>query len=163
MKGFTLIEVVIYIALLGVLMTGALESAVTLIQTSGSSNGKATVQEEGSFVQRKLLWAMSGMTSVPTVGNNNGGNACWQTLRVVKTGASNPIVFRHSVSTSSVEVSEDGGTTYYPITTENVSVSCLKFAITPAANGVPAGVSATTTMTTTLNNLDFAVTKYVRQ
>jgi prepilin-type N-terminal cleavage/methylation domain-containing protein len=159
MRGFTLIEIIIYIALLGALMTGALTSAVTLIQSSASSNGKATVQEEGSFVQRKLQWALSGLTATPTVGNNNGGNACWQTLSVTKTGVVNPLRFRHSVSTSSVEVSEDNGTTYYPLTTENVSVSCVKFAVTPANGSVPAGVTATVT----IGGLDFVVTKYLRQ
>jgi prepilin-type N-terminal cleavage/methylation domain-containing protein len=160
MKGFTLIEVIVYIALLGALMTGALTSAVNLIQSTGSSNGKATVQEEGSFVVRKLEWALSGMTSVPTVTNSGtcsgGGNA--QSLTVNKTNApQNPIVFSYNSASTSVDVKE-GILAKEHLTTENVSVSCLKFAVL-TINGTPAGIIATTT----INGLDFSVTKYVRQ
>ncbi len=157
MKGFTLIEVVIYIALLGVLMTGALESAVTLIQTSGSSNGKATVQEEGSFVQRKLLWAMSGVQTINVPSSGTASN-----LRVTKYDGTQVdfcllggSVRMHEGPANALPCSD---TSFNPITTSNVSANNISFKFVQSSPG-PAGIIATVT----INNLDFAVTKYVRQ
>ncbi|MES2007154.1 MAG: prepilin-type N-terminal cleavage/methylation domain-containing protein [Patescibacteria group bacterium] len=158
MRGFTLIEMVIYIALLGVLMTGALTSAANLIQSSGSSSGKASVQEEGSFVQRKLEWALADATSIPLA-----SGVCGQALTVNKRGyANNPIKFRNNSDVSGkkwIEMSEGGTGPYVRLTSENVSASCLTFTAIAASGSGPAGVGAVAT----INSLDFSVTKYVRQ
>jgi prepilin-type N-terminal cleavage/methylation domain-containing protein len=80
MKGFTLIETIVYMALLGLIMTGALVSTYELISSSQKSSGKATVQEEGTFVERKFEWALSDLASAPAV----GGSGCNQTLSITK-------------------------------------------------------------------------------
>ncbi len=156
MKGFTLIETIIYIALLGLIMTGALVSSYDLISSSQSSSGKTTVQEEGTFVERKIGWALSDMSGAPTL----GGIGCTQTLSVNKTGyTKNPVEFRRNVANNSIEMREGGTGAYVAITTSNVAATCLKFASIAAAGSGPAGVIATTT----IKGLDFVNTKYVRQ
>jgi prepilin-type N-terminal cleavage/methylation domain-containing protein len=63
-KGFTLLETIIYLALFSVLMSGALVAVYTLLQ-SGTQNLNATsIQAEGTFINRKLSWALSGATAV---------------------------------------------------------------------------------------------------
>jgi hypothetical protein len=55
-------------------------------------------------------------------------------------------------------MSEASGT-YIPISTSNVSATCLKFRNIPAIGSGPTGVTATST----LNGIDFSVTKYLRK
>jgi type II secretory pathway pseudopilin PulG len=155
MKGFTLIETVIYIALLGGLLTGALISSVDLIESADMSNTHATIQDEGSFASRKLEWALAGLTSAPTI----SGGSCAQSMSITKTGAqNNPIVFSYDGAHKAIFMTE-GANGPYPITTSNVSVSCLSFA-SIAANGTgPSGVAASFT----ISGDTFGTTKYLRK
>lgn len=157
-KGFTLIEAVIYIALLGLIMTGAVATAYQLLSGAGSLATKNTAQEEGNFVQRKLQWALSDMSNMPVV----SGSGCSWNVSITKSGfASNPVELQRntSVTPNIIEMREGGTGSYTAITTGNVSASCLKFAsILPTGTG-PAGITATTT----INGLDFVVTKYIRK
>jgi Tfp pilus assembly protein PilE len=151
-RGFTLLEAVIYIALLSLLMGGAVVTSYDLVESSQHSSGTTVVQEEGSFVSRKLTWALAGLTTAPTV----GGSGCNQTLSVTKTGALNPVQLERNSASSSVEMREGGSGAYSALTTANVSVTCLQFALLA---GTPGGVAATTT----INGQTFAVTKYLRK
>ena len=62
-KGFTFIEVIIYIALSSLLLGTAFVTVFQLIDSSNKLNVKNTVQEEGNFVMRKLNWALTGVSS----------------------------------------------------------------------------------------------------
>ncbi len=155
-RGFTIIEVVIYIALFSLLMGSAFITAYQIIDGSQKLNTKTTTQEEGMFVVRKLTWAITGMDPAitPVVG---GSLPCSQTLQVSKLNyPNNPIRFRRTGNL--IEMSEAFGS-YVPISTANVSATCLKFRLIPPLGTGPYGVSATST----LNNVDFAVTKYLRK
>jgi Tfp pilus assembly protein PilE len=154
-RGFTLLETIIYIALIGFLISGSLIVTYELIKSSSLSSGKATVQEEGSFVNRKLSWALYGATTAPTL----GGSGCNQTISITKTGGNNPIEFRRDATNSAVEMREGGSGAYTPITSANVLVSCLVFGTLPAVGTGPTGVAATTT----INSLTFNVSKYLRK
>ncbi len=154
-SGFTLIEVIIYIALFSILLGGAFVTAFQLMNGSNKTYSDTAVQEEGDFVSRKINWALTGLdpTNPPSV----GGLGCSQTLTTKKVNhPMNPIVVRLNVNT--LEVSENGGS-YLPLTTSNVKVSCFKARIIPATGTGPTGVTATTT----INSIDFAVTKYFRK
>lgn len=156
LRGFTLIETIVYMALLGLIMTGALVTAYDLMGSTQSSAGKTTVQEEGIFVERKLQWALSDMNAAPTT----SGSGCIQTISISKTGyAQNPIEFRRNTTTNSIEMREGGLGAYVPITTSNVSVECLKFTSIVAVGLAPPGI----VVTTTIAGFDFVNTTYVRQ
>lgn len=153
--GFTLLEVVIYIALFSILLGGAFVTIYQLIMGSNKTYMSTTIQNEGNFIERKLAWSLSGLDSAnpPIV----AGSGCGQTLTVTKINHPlNPIVFRINVDT--LEISENGGT-YVPLTTTNVKVSCFKARVIPSSGGSPIGVTATTT----INSIDFSVTKYFRK
>ena len=151
-RGFTLLEVVLYLGLLSMLMVGAVVTSYDLVESSQNSGGNATLEVEGSFVSRKLTWALAGLTTAPTI----GGSGCSQTLSVTKTGGNNPIQFQRNSASSSVEMREGGSGAYSALTTSNVSVSCLQFA---ALAGTPSGITATIT----INGSVFTVTKYLRK
>lgn len=65
-KGFTLIEVIVYLALFAILMAGSLETAFNLFESGGHNAAKAMLAEEGSFVIAKIQWQLSGATAVTT-------------------------------------------------------------------------------------------------
>ncbi len=155
--GFSLVEVIIYMALFSILMGGVFVSVFQLLEGSGKLNSKIVVQEEGNFVSRKLDWVLSSLDSSnpPTI-TNVPGSPC-QTLTVRKVNfTSNPIVIRNNATT--LEISEGGGA-YTPITTPNVTVSCFEARIIPSIGSSPKGITATTT----ISGIKFSVTKYFRK
>ncbi|MGE5540675.1 MAG: type II secretion system protein [Bacillota bacterium] len=158
MKGFTLIETILYIALMGLILSTVFVGSYDLIQESQKRSIGTTLQEEGLFVVRKLDWAMHGMTVTPTV----GGSTCDGTLTLTPGGAADPVIFRKHGS--AIEMCEDSTCTYTPITTNNVSVTCFNVSAIAASGSGPAGVAITATMESpTAKSQDFTITRYVRQ
>lgn len=150
MKGFTLIETLIYIALFTLIIFGSVVTAYNLVQGSDMLNKKTVTEEEGNFVLRKLDWAMTGLTSISI-----GGSNCTQTLTANKINFGT-IDFRTTGgATNKIEMQENGGG-YFPITTINASTTCLKFS---QISSDPIGI----TVTATINNIDFVLTKYARE
>ncbi len=156
-KGFTLIETVIYIALLSLLLGTAFTTAFQLMQGTDTLNTKIRVEEEGNFVMRKFSWALTSLD--PSISPIVGGSLpCSQTITLKKTNfSSNPIIISRNSVNNSLQIEESG--VVLPITTENVKVVCLQFSIIPAIDGGPPGIAATTT----INGVDFAITKYQRK
>lgn len=151
MRGFTLIEAIIYIALLGFIMAGAIGISYQLIQNSSVLDTKNTVQEEGNFVVRKLNWALSGLSATPIISVNG---PCDQSLQTTITDGPTVNV-RLDPTNHWVEMKQTGGT-YERLTTDNVKVTCLEFGSLP---GPIPGIAAKTT----INGIDFVFQKYARQ
>ena len=59
MRGFTLIEVIIYLALFSILMAGSLSAAFALCESGGHERTRALVLEEGNFIISKTEWELS--------------------------------------------------------------------------------------------------------
>ncbi|MEK7133550.1 MAG: prepilin-type N-terminal cleavage/methylation domain-containing protein [Patescibacteria group bacterium] len=148
-RGFSLIETIIYIGLFALIMGGGLLAVHQLLQASAQVNDKATIQDEESFVLRKIDWALSGASAifVPS-----------QTTLTVTRYDSNTVDFR--LNGTAIEMRESAiGASYIPITTSNVTVNGLTFTyIAPVGSG-PEGVTASTT----INGLDASTTKYIRK
>lgn len=147
MRGFTLLEAILYTALLGLIMTGALMAAYSLVEGAGRTNSQTVLAEEGAFVLHKLQWATTGLSSIsgPALGT------CAGTLQVQKIGIGT-IDVRLTGSTTEIQVAGAG---YVPITTQNVQVSGLQFChLSGAAEGVGAS--------TTIHGTVFSLVKYIR-
>lgn len=68
-RGFTLLEMIVYLGLFGMIMTGAVVSAYTIFESSLHNQTKAMVLEEGSYLVGKLDWALSSAASVTVTAN----------------------------------------------------------------------------------------------
>src|SRR3989344_366792 len=68
-EGFTLIEVVIYVALLGLFLSGAIGAAFALSESNARTIRNAHIQEEAAFISQKISWALTNATSVDIVAN----------------------------------------------------------------------------------------------
>ncbi|HEY4526756.1 MAG TPA: type II secretion system protein [Candidatus Paceibacterota bacterium] len=62
--GFTLIEVVIYVALLGILLGGAITAAFSLTDGSARNLAALRLRGEATFIDEKIAWALSNATAV---------------------------------------------------------------------------------------------------
>jgi prepilin-type N-terminal cleavage/methylation domain-containing protein len=163
-KGFTLIEVIIYIALFSILIGGAFIVAFQLIDSSGKLNAKNTVQSEGNFVMRKLSWALTsvdpGITTTPSLGTTSN-------LRVTKyDGTKVEICFdSNKIKIHEGTFSSCTDSDYLPITTDNVTVKTgsLNFTFIPATGSGPFGITASFTITQNGVDFPFTITKYIRK
>lgn len=63
-RGFTLIEVLIYLALFSILMGGAVIAAYSLFDSSLKVGTRTMLQEESDFMLAKIDWVMSGAKAV---------------------------------------------------------------------------------------------------
>ena len=155
-KGFTLIEVIIYIALFSLLMGAAFITAFEIIDNSDDLSFKNTTQKEGNFVLRKIDWALTGAQTViaPTSGTTNN-------LRLTKYDGSNVEICLHA---NKIKIKEGSfgacsDSSYLPITTDNVSVSALNFEFIAASGTGPSGIKAIGI----IDGSNFTITKYLRK
>ncbi len=58
--GFTLFEVLVYIGLFSMIMTGALVGAYHVIDSSVDTRERIILEQEAHFIFRKIDWAMNG-------------------------------------------------------------------------------------------------------
>jgi prepilin-type N-terminal cleavage/methylation domain-containing protein len=105
-KGFTLIEIVIYIALLGVLLTGIIVSTYPIFTGAEHSSSGITRDGEIAFVLQKISWALGSETSVSVPGTHD-------TLNINTASGS------FSFTQQNGSVALDGS----PLTTSRVTVS----------------------------------------
>ena len=91
-RGFTLMEVLIYIALFGIIMSGAMVATFQLVDGGTRNEQSIAIQEEGTFISRKINWALAGASSASAAGN---------TLTIVRPdlGSGSPIVIAAGTST----------------------------------------------------------------
>src|SRR3989338_5826533 len=63
-KGFTLIEAIIYLALVSFLMVSVLAAVYPIFTGTERTSQKITVDGEVAFVLRKIAWALGPVSSV---------------------------------------------------------------------------------------------------
>ena len=63
-QGFTLMETIIYVALLALLMGGTLLAAYQILQSSSATSAHDSAGMEGSFIMRKVAWALGGAQTI---------------------------------------------------------------------------------------------------
>lgn len=153
MRGFTLIETLIYSALLSLTIGLTLGAVYQLVEGSEDLREKVVREEEANFVMRKLSWALTGANTI----NTPASGATSTTLSVNKTGfAQNPIVF--DLSGGSIRIQKAGGAAS-ALSNSLVSVSGLLFEHVPASGNAPA--AAKTSFTISPNT--YQTTIYLRK
>jgi hypothetical protein len=147
-RGVTLVETVVYIALLGLILTGAVVTSYQLVGSAGSLAAKNTADAEGAFVMRKLAWALSG---AQTISSPSGWGSSLSVIRYDGT-------VDMQLSGTAILMRENSNL-FATTTTSNVKVTSLSFHYIPALDGAPAGLEASTT----INGLVFYTKRYLRK
>ena len=153
-RAFSLIETIIYIALLSTLIGGVYMSAFYLIQSSETESASLRIGQELNFILGKIDWALTGVSQIQTpIGPPSG-----MTLRISKYNFSdNPLEF--TLKDGRFFLSRKGGTPV-PLNSQNVLVEQALFTYLspdPTA-GKPAGIEAVIT----INGRTATTTHYVR-
>lgn len=130
-RGFTLLETIMYIALFSLLMTGVLVTVYELLAGGTHNRASVQVQEEGTFVNRKISWALSGATSVEVPDS--------KTLKINTRPdfAQTPIQITESAG--QILLSR-GGAAPVPLTTSELEVTNTQITMVPEQGGVPASI-----------------------
>lgn len=144
--GFTLIETIIYTALLAFLMGAGISAAFYIIDSSQKNKADINVQAEGNFILRKIEWAMNGASAAGVSGGE---------LSITKPSlpvGQNPLKF--SLSGANMQLARGSGAAV-SLNSPLVAVSGVVFSYTPSSGKVTADFS--------VNGKAFSLTKYLRK
>lgn len=169
MRGFTLIETIVYLALFSILMGGAVVAAFNIFEGAGRQATRTMLEEEGNFLIAKINWAVSGAQSV----NEPGSYGSKLSVNKVTSlnSAGQPVVTAVTISLPEPGdvLIENGTSGPYALNNANVSVARLGFYhVLASGNGIdPERVEASTTLTAyapsgALMSEDFSTVVYVR-
>jgi len=148
-KGFTLLETVIYIALFSVLMTGVIVAVFNIFASNDRNQISVGIQEEGTFVARKLSWALTSASAVATTSPH--------TLVITRPdlAAQSPLTLTESAKRLTLARGTGAG---MALTGTRFTVSSTTFLITPAASGIATSVK----MTYSINGVPFIYKSYLK-
>lgn len=89
-RGFTLIEVIIYITIFGILFGGAVLSSYNMFESNERNITKSMLEGEGEFILGKISWATSGINSITSPAINDSSNSL--TVSKIDPSVKNPLV-----------------------------------------------------------------------
>ena len=133
-SGFTLIETIIYVALISIMMALSLSTVYQILESQGRSRAKIEIEEEINFIMRKIEWSLTGIEQI----NQPVSNATSTTLSVNKINFSNnPLVF--TITSGDVFLSQGSGGPI-PLNSSRVNFNSLIFEHIPVSGGSPAAI-----------------------
>lgn len=146
--GFTLLETLIYIALLSFFLASLLGITYQSLESSQQISAKITLQQEANFILRKMDWALTGAGSATSVSPEQ--------LHIVRNNAPLTVDFLYDSAAKNIQMSTDNGVTYYPLNTINTKVTNNSFNLTSAGGANYAELAIT------LDGQSFSLKKYIR-
>ena len=155
-RGFTLVEVLLYIALLGLLLGGGVIAAYAVLEGSNRTTTAVMVQEEGEFLLRKFDLAMTNVSAINAPAAGSSGVELW----VMKTGGTS---VKLDLAGSNITITTSAGT--FVLNSSNVTVGGGNvFSRAPLVAGKPEAVTANFTVTpvNSSSGETFTTTKYLR-
>ena len=156
-KGFTLIEMLVYLALFGILISGAVITAYSIFESGNRNSAQIMVQEEGNFLIAKINWALSSISTISSPTPSSSSSK----LSVVMVDSTTIDIEQ---SSGDITMTRDGTT--QTLNNSNVSISDLLFNY--GQNGEIEWITSSFTLYThtadgkTLSR-EFQSTKYLRK
>ena len=132
MRGFTLIETIVYLALFAIVMTGLVATVYGYFENTGRNETKAILQEEGNFVLGKINYALDGAQAVSAPASGATGG----TLTATKYGSG----LSTTITSSGGNVTQDGSRL---VDSSVVTISSLTFTHIASPEGVTASFTIT--------------------
>jgi len=167
-QGFTLIETTVYLALFSFIMGGVVVSAFQVFESTGRSQTRAMLQEEGDFLIAKIDWAVSGIQSVNAPVTPSLGTGCTQsdTLSVVKWDSTIGTVVVN-LSGGNIVLARNGNPAK-SLNNSNTTISNLAFKHCFIGGNNPESVQASFTLSArtpngVIMNRDFFTSDYIRK
>ena len=160
-SGLTLVETLIYAALISVVIGMIVVVAFQVIDANSNLGEIVFLEEEANFILRKISWAISGASDINSPGS---GNISTSTLSIDKfeTGAGeNPLIF--SISEGSILLKR-GNTSSTPLNSAFVTIQNATFTHIMATGTAPAGIKVELAIrnTATSKTRAYSITSYLR-
>jgi hypothetical protein len=153
-KGFTILEMVIYIALFSIIIGGGMTAAYQIISGGYADTNHVILQEEANFLMRKIDWA---------VGDNIA--SILNATRLQATKGSQTFTFNFCNSKDlTIELGSGKTCSNSPIilNSSSIKVSGLTFSAI-GTNGIKTAFTLTTSQNGRNASEDFSTTKYLRK
>jgi Tfp pilus assembly protein PilE len=153
MKGFTLIEVLIYSALIAFTLSMVLVPVYQIMQSSSSLGAKNATEAEANFLLRKIEWALSSVSAInfPAAGSSSS------TLSINRINfPQNPVVF--SSGNDSLTIKQGSGVTT-ALNSQSVLINSASFSRLAAAGDTPEAVK----INLTIDSKTYQTTIYLRK
>lgn len=132
--GFTLIETIIYSALLSIVIGMVLLAVFQIIDSQDRARSRTEVEEEANFLFAKIKWALTGFQTI----NQPAVNSTSSLLSVNKYNFSqNPLVF--DLASGALRLRRGSGATT-TINSENITINSLIFSHLAASGTAPAAM-----------------------
>ena len=169
-KGFTLIEVVIYLALFSIIIGGGMVAVYGIIQSTDAGNNQIILQEEANFILRKIDWTLTGAISITTPANPTPTT----NLILTKNISGSPTLFTFEINSNDVicpvkylclkrgSAMSQLNTNLFQLNSSSISISNLSFKKTPTGNGIETNFTLTTEQNGRNVSQVFTTTKYLR-
>ena len=90
-RGFTLIEVVVYIALISIVIGYSTSGDYTLIRDSERLNARVIIDAEANFLLKKIEWALSSVQNITNPSSGFSDDSL--SIERYNFSANNPVVF----------------------------------------------------------------------
>ena len=151
--GFTLIEVLIYIAFFTLIAGVLLGFSYQIIAASDQVNNKIALQQEADFILRKIDWALSGAAAA-AVGPNPSE------ITITRFFPPSTVIFRPNGNFIDI----DSGAGAMDLNSQNVILSGLIFTVAQAP-GQPEKIQANFNLANTVNpsgSRNFQLTEYLQ-
>ena len=143
-KGFSLVEVLIYAALLIGITFFIVQSTVTLLKSHSKISLDRSVEYSAESAMNKMIAEIKNASSINLAGSSLGTNPGTLFLSGTESGASYTILF--SIQNGVVVFSKNGAPNV-PVTSSDVSVSNLMFRATSTLNSSAVKVDLTVSAT----------------
>ncbi len=149
-QGFTLLEVIIYIGLFGILMSGVIIAARQLLSGGDRNQLAIAVQEEGTFLSRKINWALTDATSIAAPSND--------TLIIIRPELDTDSPLTIQADGNSLTIARGTGAPI-ALNSSQFPVSNVTFTVQAAVGDAPAAV----TTQFQVQNIPFIFKQYLRR
>lgn len=146
-QGFTLIETLMYVALLSFFLSSLLGITYESLGSAQKISGQILLQQEALFLIRKTDWALTGARNVTLITAAQ--------IHIERYAAPTSVDIKYNNAAKTVEVSTDQ-TTFYTLNSSNFQVNSAGFTLTAHGTARYAEVSLL------LNGQPFALKKYLR-
>lgn len=131
-KGASLIELILYFALLGIILTVVVDIIIRTSEFSLASSAKASLQQDGAFLINRLSFDIHRAETLDNL--LNPGDSSTSTL--VLTSSSNTYTYTHTGT--DLELQETGATTRTTlVNSTRVTVNSISFEHVGNTNGKP--------------------------
>jgi len=149
-NGFTLVELLVYLALFSFLITGVLVGVYQIIDSTDKISGKIFVEQEGNFLLRKINWALTGASSIVVMGSPPSLSINRPDLPAEQ----NPLLFGMDDSGSYLQLKRGNGSFAF-LNSDNSKITDLQFTHSLSPESVKASFK--------INGQQFEITKYLRK